>query len=105
MGEMGSETCQKIPTEGQTCDLKTGFLDCDIGLYCDADSLKCMRRIPAGGACENFNCASNTFCDSTGMCRGKPGLGEECGSEDWCMGDLRCTSGYCRFPPASPVCE
>lgn len=106
VGELDSSTCIKIPSEGQACEPKSDYVDCDEGLYCNVDTLKCARWVPVGGACSTYACVKNAHCDSTGRCVAALGLGERCDRElDRCLGDLECLSGFCTFPPASPVCE
>jgi hypothetical protein len=104
--ESGDATCVKIPAEGQKCETDTLFMDCSSSLdYCDEVTLKCTRKVPVGGSCSKYNCVAYAECDSTGTCVALPGPGEECKSDDWCLGSLYCYSGTCDFPPPSPICE
>lgn len=102
-------TCGTPPAEGQTCYPVTSGIACDSSLdFCDEGTLKCIRKIPPGGACPwGVGCVDYAICSSTGMCVAKGRAGDACDETNGpgCLGSLYCYSGTCAFPPATPVCQ
>jgi hypothetical protein len=76
--------------------------------YCDELTLKCVRKIPAGGACSpSASCVDYAVCDSSSVCVAMGQAGQACDSSSQvgCLGALECRDGICVLPPAPVVCE
>ncbi|KAJ3445539.1 dd-gdca protein [Anaeramoeba flamelloides] len=125
----------KGKSEGTECDpMKTGGEDCDVGLFCDSATSKCIKSILPGKECTShlepyfmdwYNaCTPGYICDyddvsfTTGTCKLAFGgvEGDNCGSSLTCnMGlaciDMVCNSTYkkcdysTKFCPYGQVCK
>ncbi|MBL8952202.1 MAG: hypothetical protein JNK82_15575, partial [Myxococcaceae bacterium] len=110
-----SNVCVKrIAKEGEACEVRSGWPDCDAETLCrrDNDAGVCVRRSGLGGACVGFQstfvntCMPSLRCSSslgTGTCLARAGIGETCSSTNGssfypndCMDGLYCHYGTSR---------
>jgi hypothetical protein len=102
-------TCGRLAAEGQACYSGSDDHACDSMLdFCDPVALKCVPKIPVGGACSSdASCVGYATCDASGHCLAEARAGQACDDSNGphCIGYLLCESGICAFPPAQPVCQ
>lgn len=75
-------TCATPLAEGAACAPDTDV--CDVGLYCDATSMKCAKPAASGEACPTGKpCAPGLSC-SSGTCGPLLGEGQDCSGGETC---------------------
>ncbi|HEX4405806.1 MAG TPA: dickkopf-related protein [Polyangia bacterium] len=99
-------TCAVPADENAPC---AGSDSCDLrGDYCDPATMRCVPRVPVGGACVTGgdSCVSYAGCDNaTAKCVKHPGPGDACSLTSFaCAGSLACIAGHCAQPLAATVC-
>ncbi len=104
-GSGSSGTCKKAAATGEACMQDAGISCADGRDYCNA-AMKCTRLPTVGEACPDGACVGFATCESA-VCVARPGAGDACvvGAQASCLGNLTCTNGTCKLPPAGMSCK
>jgi hypothetical protein len=95
------DTCLNTCRMGDNCSFTSfGATEASVtcfeqdGLFCSFDDGRCVAITALGAPCEDDDCGSANYCDTT--CKKRSGLGEACTQP--CLSSLQCINGKCSSP-------